>query len=116
MLSIKKARHYQNGKYDVLVGGVGSPEAIDIMTAAAIRQITVCSNRDWELGSMPSVMCFGNSDDFITARDMINSMYDKTKSPSDLLVMAKHFRNWQGLCWRDERQYTNPVGCGACTR
>lgn len=86
----KKARHYQCGKYNVLVGGVGTPESIDIMTAAAINQINVCVERDWELGSMPSVMCFGNSEDFITARDMINSMYDKTKSSSDLLVMAKH--------------------------
>jgi len=86
----KKARHYKCGKYDVLVGGVGSPEAVDIMTAAALRQITAFSDRDMEPGSMPSLTCFSNAEEFITARDMINSMYDKTKSPSDLLVMAKH--------------------------
>lgn len=86
----KKARHYQCGKYDVLVGGVGTPESIDIMTAAAINQINVCVEQDWEPGSMPSVMCFGNPEDFITARDMINVIYEKSKLPSDLLVMAKH--------------------------
>lgn len=86
----KKARHYRCGEYDVLVGGVGTPESIDIMTAAAIKQITTCSEHDWELGSMPSVMCFENADEFAAIRDMINVIYEKSKSPSDLLIMAKH--------------------------
>lgn len=86
----KKARHYQCGEYDVLVGGVGTPESIDIMTAAALNQINVCVERDWEPGSMPSVMCFNDPDEFVAVRDMINVIYDKSKLPSDLLVMAKH--------------------------
>lgn len=86
----KKARHYRCGEYDVLVGGVGSPEAIDIMAAAAIKQVGFCAEHDLEPGSTPSLMCFGNADEFIVARDMINVIYEKTKSPSDVLVLAKH--------------------------
>lgn len=86
----KKARHYRCGEYDVLVGGVGSPEAIDIMSAAAIKQVGFCAEHDLEPGSTPSLMCFGNADEFIVARDMINVIYEKTKSPSDVLVLAKH--------------------------
>lgn len=86
----KKARHYRCGGYDVLVGGVGSPEAIDIMAAAAIKQVGFCAEHDLEPGSTPSLMCFGNADEFIVARDMINVIYEKTKSPSDVLVLARH--------------------------
>ena len=86
----KKARHYRCGDYDVLVGGVGTPEAIDIMTAAAIKQINMCTEHGLEPGEMPSVMCFSDADEFVAIRDMINVMYDKSKSPSDLLVMARH--------------------------
>lgn len=86
----KKARHYHCSGYDVLVGGVGIPDAIDMMTAAAITQINMCAENDWEPGSMPSVMCFSNTEEFMTIRDMINSIFEKTKSPSDLLVMARH--------------------------
>lgn len=86
----KKALHYRCGEYDVLVGGVGSSEAIDIMSAAAIKQVGFCAEHDLEPGSTPSLMCFGNADEFIVARDMINVIYEKTKSPSDVLVLAKH--------------------------
>ena len=86
----KKARHYRCVDYDVLVGGVGTPEAVDIMTAAAIKQINMCVEHDWAPGEMPSVMCFSAADEFVAIRDMINVIYDKSKLPSDLLVMAKH--------------------------
>lgn len=86
----KKVRHYHISGYDILVGGIGVPESIDIMSAAAITQISMCAEKDWEPGSMPSVMCFSNSEEFVAVRDMINATSEKAKSPSDLLIMARH--------------------------
>lgn len=86
----KKVRHYNCSGYDVLVGGIGVPETIDIMAAAVITQINMCAEKDWEPGSMPSVMCFSNAEEYVAVRNMINAISEKSKSLSDLLVMARH--------------------------
>lgn len=86
----KKVRHYQTAGYDILMGGVGTPEAIDIMSAAALIQIETCADRGQEPGQMPSVMGFESLDTFAAIRGMINAMSDKAKMSSDVLIVAKH--------------------------
>lgn len=88
----KKVRHYQTAGYNILLGGVGTPESIDIMCAAAITQIENMAEMGFMPGERPSIMSYKTPDDFMTIRDMINNVFEKVKMPSDVLVMAQHIK------------------------
>lgn len=88
----KKVRHYQTAGYNILLGGVGTPESIDIMCAAALTQIEHMAEMGFMPGERPSIMSFKTPEEFMTIRDMINNVYEKVKMPSDVLVMAQHIK------------------------
>lgn len=86
----KKVRHYQTAGYNILLGGIGTPEAIDIMCAAALSQIENMAEFGAMPGERPSITSFKTPEEFLSIRDMINNVYEKVKMPSDVLVMAQH--------------------------
>ena len=88
----KKTMHVTHGGYQLLMGGVGIPEAIDVMQTVALTAIERIDEQGIEPGTLPSLAAMGDTGTYTSARDMINTIFDKTKQASDLLILAKHIK------------------------
>lgn len=86
----KKTKHVTHNGYQVLMGGVGIPESIDIMQSMVLTALERLEERNLEPGQLPSLAALGDTEAYTTARDMINTVFEKTKQASDLLILAKH--------------------------